>query len=111
MPVENEEMILNTMGALTETKNIPMNTRFKGTFGTYQFTISGLDAFPAGTNVYIKDNLLGTLQNVTFNPNYSFEVTGANASVVNRFECKCRHGRCELWTAVYFDQKTRCCNA
>jgi hypothetical protein len=86
MPVENEEMILNTMGALTETKNIPMNTRFKGAFGTYQFTVSGLDAFPAGTNVYIKDNLLGTLQNVTFNPNYTFDVTGSNASVVGRFE-------------------------
>lgn len=86
MPVDNEEMILNTMGALTETKSIPMNTRFKGTLGTYQFSVSGLDAFPAGTNVYIKDNLLGTLQNVTFNPNYSFDVTGANASVVSRFE-------------------------
>ncbi len=86
MPVDNEDMILNTMGALTETKSIPMNTRFKGTFGSYQFEISGLDAFPAGTNVYIKDNLLGTLQNVTFNPNYSFDVTGANASVESRFE-------------------------
>jgi hypothetical protein len=86
MPVENEDMILNTMGSLTETKNIPMNTRFKGAYGTYQFAISGIDAFPAGTNVYMKDNLLGTLQNVTFNPNYTFDVTGSNASVVGRFE-------------------------
>ena len=86
MPVDNEEMILNTMGALTENKSVPMNTRFKGAYGTYQFAISGIDALPAGTNVYVKDNLLGTLQNVTFNPNYSFDVTGSNASVVSRFE-------------------------
>lgn len=86
MPVDGEEMLINTLGQLTTTKIVPLNTRFMGSYGTYQFRVSGIETFAAGTTVYMRDNYLGTLQNVTFNPVYTFDVNGGNIGMINRFE-------------------------
>lgn len=86
MPVEDEEMLVNTLAPLTETKVVPLNTRFMGSNGSYEFHLSGLETFEAGTMVYLRDNFLGTIQDVTNQPVYSFQVTNTNSSMTNRFE-------------------------
>lgn len=86
MPVDGEEMLVSTLGQLTDTKVVPLNTRFLGSFGSYQFNLSGLETFEPGTAIYIRDNFLGTIQDISLNPVYSFAVNGANIGMVNRFE-------------------------
>lgn len=86
MPVASEQMILNTMGQLTGTKTVPLNTQLMGSSGTYQFVVSNLESFGVEYNIYVRDNFLGTIQNVSFNPVYSFEVDGDNLAMSNRFE-------------------------
>lgn len=86
LPVDGEEMLVNTMAPLTETKVVPMNTRFMGSQGSYAFHFAGLETFDAGTNVYLRDNFLGTIQDITNQPVYSFVVNNSNISMINRFE-------------------------
>nr|HPI12940.1 T9SS type A sorting domain-containing protein [Catalimonadaceae bacterium] len=86
MAVSGQELVLNTMGPLNNVKIVPMNTHFMGSNGTYRFVLSGIESFTAGTTIFIRDNYLGTVQDIVANPIYSFVVDTENQGMVNRFE-------------------------
>jgi hypothetical protein len=85
MPVGNEEMILNTMASLNETKIIPLNIRKMGVNGAFAFTFTGISSFPAQTSVFVRDNVNGTIQDLRVQPSYSFELSSTESGS-GRFE-------------------------
>jgi|GEM_PF-4688981 hypothetical protein len=85
MPVGNEDMILNTMASLNETKIIPLNIRKMGVNGSFVFTFSGISSFPAQTSLFVRDNVNGTIQDLRMQPIYSFELTSIESGS-GRFE-------------------------
>lgn len=86
MPVENEAVIFNTLAPLTETVTVPVKLKMSNNLGTYRFNFSGMEGLPAGTTVYLKDLLTGTLTNVSAQPSVTFDYTGATAAYTDRFE-------------------------
>jgi hypothetical protein len=86
MPVGTEEMVINSLAPLTANKTVPMNSKFNGSYGFHRFVMSGLETFAGNVVVYLKDNWTGTMENISANPVYTFEVTPANISLINRFE-------------------------
>jgi hypothetical protein len=85
-PVDNSELMINSMGSLSEQKIVPINTRFMGSSGTYAFSFSELNTFEAGVEIYLKDKYFNTIQNIVANPEVQFEVNSATMSMTDRFE-------------------------
>ena len=84
--VENEQMVINSFGPLTETKIVPIQTQFMGSLGMHRFILSGLESFPPDVVVYLKDHWAENMENISENPTYSFEVNPSNINMINRFE-------------------------
>ena len=85
-PVDGSDLLLNTMGSLSEQVTIPLRTFFKGTLGTYRFNFTEIQSFDNGVEIYLRDNLLGILHNVKENPQYVYQVSSSDASMTDRFE-------------------------
>jgi hypothetical protein len=83
MPVGNEQLILNTMAPLSETRIIPMNVNAAA--GSYVFNFSGIQSFPAQTSVLIRDNVYGIAQDIRTQPQFAFSMN-AGESASGRFE-------------------------
>lgn len=85
---ENGEALwLNTVPVPAEMKVIPMRITYGGVYGQYSFSF--IDGSTIGTDVevYLRDNHLGTLNNLKTSANYTFEVNTIDGSAsVNRFE-------------------------
>jgi hypothetical protein len=75
MPVENENMILNTMAALTETRIIPLDVNRMSVAGSFEFKFNGISTFPAQTSIFIRDNVNGSVQDLRIQPVYAFEMS------------------------------------
>ncbi len=73
---------VNTLPDYTSQTIIPIGFKV-GVNETYTITASGMGTFPAGTDLYIEDLLLGKNQNLTVNPVYQFTATTTNP--VHRF--------------------------
>jgi len=85
-PVENAQLMVNSMGALNEQKIVPMTTNFMGSSGTYTFTFSDLSTFQPGVEIYLRDKYFNTIQNVVENAEIAFEVNSSTMSMSDRFE-------------------------
>lgn len=86
MPVEDEAVIFNTLAPLNETVIVPVRLKMHNNLGTYRFNFSGMEGLPAGTTVYLRDLLNGSLTNVSAQPSVTFDYTGATAAYTDRFE-------------------------
>jgi len=84
MPVGAEELIMNMMGSLNETKIVPMNVSQKSA-GAFTFNFSGISSFPAQTSIFIRDNFNGTIQDIRTQPEFAFQMS-ASENGVGRFE-------------------------
>jgi len=85
-PVDNAELMVNSMGSLSEQKIVPLNTRFMGQSGNYSFTFEELNTFNAGVEIFLKDKYFNTIQSISNNPEVAFEVNSASMSMTDRFE-------------------------
>lgn len=85
-PVDNNELLFNSMGALTEQKVVPINTWFMGQTGTYSFSFEDLSSFDAGVEVFLRDKYNNTIQNITTNSTVTFEVSSGSIGMADRFE-------------------------
>jgi hypothetical protein len=86
MPVGNEEMIINTLAPITSSKVVPLKSKFNGSMGMHKFVMSEIESFDANTFIFLRDNWTGTLENISFNPEYTFEVNPSNIGMEDRFE-------------------------
>lgn len=86
MPIADDQVIINTMAPLSGLTTVPLHTRFNSSVGTHTFIFEGFDSFEGNTDIFLKDNYLGTYQNLNENPAYSFDVHLGNSSVFDRFE-------------------------
>ena len=84
MPVGAEELIMNIMGSLNETKIVPMNVSQKSA-GAFKFNFTGISSFPAQTSIFIRDNFNGTIQDIRTQPEFAFQMS-ASENGVGRFE-------------------------
>jgi len=84
MPVGAEELIMNMMGSLNETKIVPMNVSQKSA-GAFTFNFSGISSFPAQTSIFIRDNFNGTIQDIRTQPEFVFQMS-ASENGNGRFE-------------------------
>lgn len=79
---DNTSLAINTLPVSGLEGITPLGFK-AGTEGDYQFTAENIESFN-GASIYLKDLKTGALQNLTYNPVYSFtSKTGDNA---NRFE-------------------------
>jgi hypothetical protein len=86
MPVGNEEMIINSLAPITSSKVVPLKSKFNGSMGMHKFVMSEIESFDANTFIFLRDNWTGTLENISFNPEYTFEVNPSNIGMEDRFE-------------------------
>lgn len=86
MPVEGSALIANNLSSLVEEKTVPLQMAVAQSLGSYQFDFSGLETFESGTQIYLRDMVLGTIANITTNPVYSFNVWNQTEASANRFE-------------------------
>ena len=86
MPVGNEEMIINSLAPITSSKVVPLKSKFNGSMGMHKFVMSGIESFDANTFIFLRDNWTGTLENISNNQEYSFEVNPSNIGLEDRFE-------------------------
>jgi hypothetical protein len=86
MPVENSKVISNYLSPLTVEKTIPLQMNVGQSNGHYRFVFSGLESFEPGTQIYIRDMILGTITNITENPVYTFSVLSQVDASADRFE-------------------------
>jgi hypothetical protein len=85
-PVDNSQLMVNSMGALNEQKIVPLTTNFMGSSGNYSFTFSDLSTFQPGVEIYLRDKYFNTIQNVVENAEIAFEVNSSTMSMSDRFE-------------------------
>jgi hypothetical protein len=83
-----ESLWLNTIPVPTETKIMPMNIAYGNVSGSYTFTFLDGASISNGTELFLKDNYLGTLTIMnTSNSSYSFDVNVNDGSAAaDRFE-------------------------
>jgi hypothetical protein len=83
MPVGTEKVILNTMATLTETRIVPLFVIAQA--GSYLLNFAGIETFPAQVSIFLRDNLMGTIQDLRAQPQFTFAV-GQSGSENGRFE-------------------------
>ena len=86
MPVGGESIISNQLSPLSGQKIVPLTVDVASSFGVYNFVFSGLGTFETGTQVYIRDMVMGTITNLNENPVYTFGVFNQTEANGNRFE-------------------------
>lgn len=85
-PVSGDQLMVNSLASLTEQITVPMNTYFRGSAGTYQFNFSELGSFPAGVEIFLRDNFTNMVTSIMTNPSVTFEVNSSNMGMTDRFE-------------------------
>jgi len=86
VPVVGEDMSIASYAPLTEMKLIPLTTKYQGVYGTFKLKFTEMQNLLSVGTVYLRDNLLGTLEQVTEGYVYSYFVSSADGLIVNRFE-------------------------
>jgi hypothetical protein len=81
--ITGENLSINSLPELTTATVIPVGFKI-GVNDTYTITASGLETFPAGTDIYLEDLFLGVTQNLNINPVYTFAAT--TGSPAHRFD-------------------------
>lgn len=84
--VEGSEMVVNSMGELSSQKVVPVHTDFKGQTGSYTFSFSELSSFDSGVEIYLRDNFLNEVYNLSLTPQHTFNVDLSNIQMSGRFE-------------------------
>lgn len=86
IPVESNQLVVASYAPLTDSKIVPLVTEYNGNFGTYFLRFAEMDALLANNSVYLRDNLLGTMTEITPDLVYTYSVSATDGIVVNRFE-------------------------
>ena len=77
-----QNMSTNSFNALSDVYTVPLGVK-TGSAGSYDFTFTNIDQFPASAFIYLEDTQNGTMQDLRMNGGYSFSLgTGATD---NRF--------------------------
>ena len=84
MPVAGLNLAANAMPGLTATQIIPVRTDVASA-GNYTLRFTGIETFDAGTVVYLRDNFLNTLTDLSQAQSYAFSVTSNPGTIANRF--------------------------
>ena len=85
VPATGLSLAANFMPELTATQVIPVRTSVTGT-GTFTLSFRNIESLDAGLVVYLRDNFLGTLTDLSQRPVYTFAVTSNPATERGRFE-------------------------
>ena len=73
---------INVLPEIGDQRIIPLKVQTP-TNGTASFSFEGINQFPLGVQIYLKDDEMGILQNLRTNPAYAFQ--GNSAQAFNRF--------------------------
>ena len=85
VPVENTAMSIATFAPVTGTKAIPLHINYQNAAGNFIIRFSELDVLSENHQVFLKDNLLGTITPVSNQSEYAFSKTN-NSGNEDRFE-------------------------
>jgi hypothetical protein len=84
---DGQELVLTTVPHSTETKVIPMRMNYNGHQGSFKFSFFDQATMISGTEVYLRDNFLGTLTPLISSSEYAFVAISQDGSAaVDRFE-------------------------
>ena len=86
VPVESEQMSIASYGPITESKIIPITTTYSGNYGNYVLKFSEMDNLLTTNAIYLRDNLLGSLEPINVGYTYSYTAYSTDAIINNRFE-------------------------
>lgn len=85
LPMSGLNLAVNAMPELTATQVIPVRTDVSAN-GTYTIRFTGVETLDAGLVMYLRDNYLNTLTDLTQTSTYAFTVTNNPATKAGRFE-------------------------
>lgn len=71
---------------LTAARTVPIRTAYMGEFGNYVLRFTELEELQEYAEVFLKDNLLGTLTTITPGTVYNYTASASDAEVEDRFE-------------------------
>lgn len=86
VPVENTAMSIATFAPVSESKVIPVSVNLAGQTGNFQLSFTEMETLLENHSVFVRDNLLGTIEPLTEGSVYAFSVTPFDGAMSNRFE-------------------------
>ena len=81
-----DNLLLNSIAPIQQTKNILLNTVYSGNFGAFTFRFLELESLLEQHSMFLKDNLLGTIVPVNEGFSYTYTADMNDAIISNRFE-------------------------
>ena len=79
-------LLLTAIAPVVGTRIIPMHMSYAGDFGEYTFTFTEFETMLTTHSIYLKDNLLGTLEQISAGFAYHFSVVATDDLIGDRFE-------------------------
>jgi len=86
VPTETSNMAVATFPLIENSKSIPLNTNYQGEFGDYILKFSEMEDLVTSSEVYLKDNLFGSITPVGPEMVYNYTVSATDGVIFNRFE-------------------------
>jgi hypothetical protein len=82
----SDNLVLNSIAPVTGTKAVSLSTSYMGSFGNYTLSFSEMETLLENNTVYLKDNLLGSMELVTPGFVYNYSVSSNDGLLSDRFE-------------------------
>ncbi len=81
-----ENLVLNSIAPISSAKTIGLKTVYKGSFGEYSLQFSEMEGLMENHALFLKDNLLGTLTQITAGMVHNYWVSSTDPMLADRFE-------------------------
>jgi hypothetical protein len=82
----SENLVLNSIAPVVGSKIIPLDIAYQGGFGNYSLEFSELETLLENNTVFLKDNLLGSIHQISAGFVYNYVSSSNDAFLSERFE-------------------------
>jgi hypothetical protein len=86
IPLEFGQMSIASFPPISEYKVIPLRTAYQGEIGNFVLKFSEMESLLENNVLFIRDNLLGVVEQISSGSVYAYEVNSSDGLLDNRFE-------------------------
>jgi hypothetical protein len=86
VPVDQSLLAVASFGPITDSKIVPISINYKGNYGNFYLKFSQMETLLEDNAIFLRDNLNGTLLEVTPGFVYNYTASSADGLTGDRFE-------------------------
>jgi hypothetical protein len=86
IPVDNSLMSIATFSPIVESKIVPIRVSYNSNYGNFYLKFTEMDVLLEDNSIFLRDNLLGTIEQITPGFVYNYTASSTDGLLAERFE-------------------------